>query len=137
MTDSFSFYVSLLRKQFTQYCSERLAEINVTYGQLFILIFVGRKGPCSPKEISLALELDAGHLNRTLSKLTANGLLKQKKNEMDKRANIISLTSKGREAFERSRELFHEWDLLILDPLSDTEKQTLLELMQKIAFKER
>lgn len=42
--DSFAFYISVLRKKFTQYCSGRLAEMNVTYGQLFILIFVGKKG---------------------------------------------------------------------------------------------
>ena len=95
MTESFAFYVSVLRKYFTQYCTEKLAEINVTYGQLFILIFVGKKETCSPKEISLALKLDAGHLNRTLSKLIENGLLKQKKSTKDKRANIISLTPKA------------------------------------------
>ena len=95
MTESFAFYVSVLRKYFTQYCTEKLAEINVTYGQLFILIFVGKKETCSPKEISLALKLDAGHLNRTLSKLIENGLLKQKESTKDKQANIISLTPKA------------------------------------------
>lgn len=136
MTESFAFYVSVLRKYFTQYCTEKLAEINVTYGQLFILIFVGKKETCSPKEISLALKLDAGHLNRTLSKLIENGLLKQKKSSKDKRANIISLTPKGREAFEMSHNLFWEWDSVILNPLSDNEKQNLMELMKKIAFSE-
>ena len=134
MTESFAFYVTVLRKLFTQFCTEKLAEINVTYGQLFILIFVGKKETCSPKEISLALKLDAGHLNRTLSKLTENGLLKQKKNEKDKRANIIGLTPKGQKAFEMSHDLFYEWDKVILNPLSDNEKQNLMELMKKIAF---
>lgn len=32
MTDSFAFYITLLRKQFTKYCSERLYEIGVSYG---------------------------------------------------------------------------------------------------------
>lgn len=44
MTDSFAFYITLLRKQFTKYCSERLNEIGVSYGQLYIIIYIGKKG---------------------------------------------------------------------------------------------
>ena len=134
MTNSFAFYVSVLCKQFPQYCSERLSEMNVIYGQLFIIIFIGKKKVCSSKEISLALRLDAGYLTRTISKLIENGFLIQKKSEKDKRANIISLTTKGRQIFEKSHDLFQEWDKLILGSLTDREKQPLVELVQKIIF---
>ena len=35
-----------------------------------------------------------------------------------------------------SHNLFWEWDSVILNPLSDNEKQNLMELMKKIAFSE-
>lgn len=131
--DSFAFYISVLRKKFTQYCSGRLAEMNVTYGQLFIIIFVGKKGTCSPKEISISLGLDPGHLNRTISKLEEHGLLLQKKNEQDRRAKILSLTDKGRQVFEMSHDLFYQWDEIVLEALSDAERLELLRLLKKTA----
>lgn len=131
--DSFAFYISVLRKNFTQYCSDRLAEMNVTYGQLFILIFVGKKGTCSPKEISISLGLDPGHLNRTISKLEEHGLLLQKKNEQDRRAKILTLTDKGRQVFEMSHDLFYQWDEIVLEALSDAERLELLRLLKKTA----
>lgn len=131
--DSFAFYISVLRKKFTQYCSGRLAEMNITYGQLFILIFVGKKEQCSPKEISVSLGLDPGYLNRTISKLEDHGFLLQKKNEQDRRAKILSLTDKGKQVFETSHDLFYQWDEIVLDPLSDTERLELLRLLKKIS----
>ncbi len=133
MTQSLAFYISVLRKQFTQYCFQKLADRNITHGQLFIIIFVEKKGPCSPKEISLALRLDAGFLTRSLSKLIANGFLAQTKNEKDRRANIITLTPAGRQIFEQSRRLFYDWDEAVSAHLTDSEKSQLIYLLQKIA----
>ena len=136
LIESFAFYISILRKQFTAYCSEKLSEMDVTYGQLYIIIYVGKKKECSPKDISLSLNLDPGHLNRTLSKLIENDLIIQKKNDHDKRSNVVSLTDKGKEVFEISHNLFQEWDKIILSSLEDSDRQKLMELIKKITFYE-
>ena len=134
MTETFAFYISVLRKEFTKYCSETLSELNVTYGQLFILIFLGKKEKCSPKTLSTILKLDAGQLNRTILTLTKNGFLIQEKNQQDRRANILSLTDKGKQVFEMSHNLFYQWDEGALAPLSAAERQELLKLVKKIVF---
>lgn len=132
LTDSFAFYVSVLRRHFTAYCTEKLADMGITYGQLYILIYVGKKRKCSPKEISASLMLDAGHLNRTLAKLTDNGFITQKKNPEDRRASIVELTEKGRNVFTDSQSLFQDWDRLVLSPLQDDEHIQIMELIKKI-----
>lgn len=132
MNESFAFYITTLKKQFTQYCTKRLLEMDVTYGQLFVIIYIGKKESCSPKEISMALNLDAGHLNRTLAKLIENGIIVQKKNINDKRANIVNLTDKGKEIFEFSRNLFYDWDNVLLEGLDISEKEQLNILIKKI-----
>lgn len=137
LIDSLSFYISYLRKNFTDFCSEKLSEIGVTYGQVFIIIYIGKNEACSPKDISKALNLDAGHLNRTLSKLIENDFILQKKNENDKRANIVTLTSKGQEIFKRSYSLFDEWDDIVLSSFTDNEKEELMRLIKKVAFSQR
>ena len=137
LIDSLSFYISFLRKNFTEFCSEKLSEIGVTYGQVFIIIYIGKNQACSPKDISKALNLDAGHLNRTLSKLIENDFILQTKNENDKRANIVTLTSKGHEVFKRSYSLFDEWDDLVLSSFTENEKEELMKLIKKVAFSQK
>lgn len=137
LIDSLSFYISFLRKNFTEFCSEKLSEMGLTYGQVFIVIYIGKNEACSPKDISKALNLDAGHLNRTLSKLIENNFILQKKNENDKRANIVTLTSKGQEVFKRSYSLFDEWDDLVLSSFTENEKEELMGLIKKVAFSQK
>ena len=114
---SFAACVSVLRKQFSAYCSGRLAEAGVALGQLYILLYAGHRDGCSPKDICQALKLDAGYLNRELAKLTERGMITQEKNESDRRGRIIRLTERGRDVVQLSRSLFREWDEMILSPL--------------------
>lgn len=131
---SFAFYIALLRKDFVAYCSERLAELGVTYGQLFILIYISKRRECSPKDICEFLKLDAGQMNRTLSKLIENDCITQRKSTKDKRANIVSLTEKGSKIVEISHSLFYQWDEKVLAGMDETNRQTLLEYMQSITL---
>lgn len=131
-TESFAFYIAMLRKHFVAYCTEKLAELEVTYGQLFILIYIGKKKECSPKEISEYLRLDAGQLNRTLAKLTEKKLIDQRKNSSDKRANIVNLTEQGDRIVEESRNLFYTWDDTILSGMEEDRRQKLMESMKML-----
>lgn len=134
-TESFAFYIAVLRKYFVSYCAERMNEFGVTYGQLFVLISVNKKGECSPKEITEYLKLDAGQLNRTLGKLKDRHLIEQRKNSNDKRSNIVKLTEDGRKIVEQSQKLFQEWDEQVLSQMDETNRQELMELMKKLVFK--
>ena len=93
--DSFAAQVSALRRQFVGYCTQQLAQVGVTYGQVYILICIGKRGACSPKEIGQVLGLDGGHLNRTLAKLAEGGFVEQEPDPRDRRARVVRLTPKG------------------------------------------
>ena len=43
LIDSIAFYVSILRRQFTAYCTEKLSEMDITQGQIFIIIYIGKR----------------------------------------------------------------------------------------------
>lgn len=132
--DSFAFYVSLLRKHFVSYCSERFAELGITYSQMFILIFIGKRQECSPKEVSEFLKLDAGQLNRTLSKLMEGGLILQRKNDKDRRANILCLTDKGKDIVTTIHNLFYEWDQIALSQFDTDNRQEMMGFLKQIIF---
>ena len=70
--ESLAFMIAVLRKHFVAYCTENLTELDVTYGQLFILIAVDKKPGCAPKEI--AAYLKETKLDITETKLTPENL---------------------------------------------------------------
>ncbi len=125
-------YVTVLRKEFSDYCTQALAEEGMLPGQLYFVLYIGRHPDCSPKELATALKMDAGHTTRTLAKLTQEGFLLQAKSKTDGRAHILSLTAKGQSAFRLSHQLFGQWDEQALQPLSEAETETLMTLLSKI-----
>lgn len=130
--ESLALMVAVLRKHFVAYCTDKIAELDVTYGQLFVLIMVSKRPGCAPKTIAEYLKLDAGHLNRTLNKLVEKKLITQKKNSSDRRANIINLTEKGAHVVAESRRLFHSWDEQVLRDIDDDSRQILMNVMKTI-----
>lgn len=133
-TESFAFYLAVLRRHFVAYCTEKLGEAGITYGQLFILIYISKKRECAPKEISENLKLDAGQLNRTLGKLSEKNMIIQRKNDRDRRANIVSLTEKGKKAVEDSKKLFSAWDDQILSGMDADSRHKLIGSMRTLVL---
>ena len=114
------------------YCTQQLAQVGETNGQVYILICIGKRGASSPKEIGQVLCLDAGHLNRTLAKLAEGGFVEQEPDPRDRRARVVRLTPKGEEVFALSHEVFHRWDEEILAPLSPQERGQLMEYLKTL-----
>lgn len=137
MHQTLAYYATLLRKDFTDYCSRRLTEEGLSQGQLYFILYVGRHVDCSPKELAQALHMDAGHTTRTLKKLAQDGFLLQKKSPKDGRAHTLQLTEKGEHAFRLSYELFMQWDAEVLCPLSCEEQAVLKSLLSKLLLQKQ
>ena len=133
--DSFGYYIAILRKHFVSYCTEKLSDLGVTYRQLFVLIYISKKKMCSYKEIVEYLKIDAGQLNRFLSKLLEKELIFQKKNDTDKRFNILTLSDKGKKIVEESHMLFYSWDTQVLSDIDDDSRVELMNLMKTLIEK--
>lgn len=132
MKSSFAVSITILQKQFRQFVQKQLLQHDLTQGQLFFLLYIGKYPRCSPKELSTKLQLDTGHTTRSLSKLEQNQLIIQDINPHDKRARFLSLTPKGQDIFQLSHEFFYQWDQTILQCLTPQEKETLLLLLNKL-----
>lgn len=132
MEQTLAHCVSLLRKDFTAFCSRRLAEEGLSQGQLYFILYVGRHPGCRPRELAQALRADAGHTTRMLTRLAQDGFLVQEKSEADGRARSLLLTERGEAAFRLSHALFTQWDAQVLAPLGPQERSTLLALLAKL-----
>lgn len=133
MLDTFSYRCIILYRAFTAYTSRRLQELGLSFGVLFLLVYVGKHPDCTQGELTQALELDWGYCQRSVVRLVEDGfLLRERKG----RAYHLNLSEKGRQAFELSHQVFSDWDGQALAPLSGEERKQLLRLLRKVDLKE-
>lgn len=132
MLSSLAYVVTLMRKDFIEYCNEQLSKIGLSQGLLFFILYIGKHPACSPKELSEALHMDIGHTARSLNKLIQTGFILQETNPKDRRAHILNLTDLGQDAFRISHKLFFSWDNEVLCTLNDDEREQLFILLDKV-----
>lgn len=99
MLRTFSYACTVLYRRFTHYTSNRLHQLGLSFGTLFFLIYVGKHPGCTQSELTTDLRMDWGHSQRTVLKLVESGFLNREK---DGRAYRLTLSDKGRQAFELS-----------------------------------
>lgn len=133
MNQSLASYVSLLRRDFTEHCNKQLAEIGLSQGMIYFILYVGKHPGCSPKELAEALRMDMGHTARSLTKLQQGGFLAQKTNPRDRRAHMLELTEPGQEAFQMSHRLFEQWEQATLSELSPEDRTHLFSLLKRLS----
>lgn len=132
MNESLSMYITLLKKDFDNFCNLRLQNLGLSQGLMFFLIYIGNHPNCSPKDLSLALKADTGHTTRSVEKLVQGGFATRKNKITDKRAFELQLTEKGLQAFNEIRTLFTQWDNLMLTDLSTEDRENLSKILGKL-----
>lgn len=132
MPKSLAFFTLVLQKDFTAFCHQRLQEIGLTQGLLYFILYIGKHPCCAMGDMTKALHMDWGHTQRSVDKLVQDGFVNKQKNELDKRAYYLSLTSKGEHAFSVSHQVFFDWDTGALQGLSEEEKNHLFALLEKL-----
>lgn len=130
--NSLAYYVTLLRRQFVDYCNRRLEDLGLSQGLLFFIIYVGKHPGCSPKELAENLHMDTGHAARSLAKLSQAGFLAQERSPGDKRSHLLNLTERGEEAFQISHDLFLQWDQELTRGMSQEDRENLLNLLERL-----
>lgn len=128
MLRTFSYACTVLYRRFTHYTSDRLHQLGLSFGTLFFLIYVGKHPGCTQSELTADLRMDWGHSQRTVLKLVESGFLNREK---DGRAYRLTLSDKGRRAFEASHQVFFDWDEEALSNLTPEERAQLMTLLFK------
>lgn len=127
-----SYYTTELYKEFAAYTTEKLRELDLNFGQMYFIIYVGKHPDCTPSELTSTLKLDWGYSQRSVAKLVEDGfLIKEKKSG---RSYQLTLTSLGKQAFDVCHQVFYDWDGIKLVGLTKEEQQLLLDLLCKITI---
>lgn len=134
MFQTLAYYATVLHRGFAAYTTSRLQTLGLSFGSLFPVIYVGKHPGCTQAELTQALGLDWGYSQRSITKLVEDGFLTREKMG---RAYHLNLSSRGKQAFAVSHEVFFDWDDSALSALNGTEREQLFSLLAKVRIRGR
>ena len=129
MDHTLAYHVTVLYREFMAYTSQRLQQLGLSFGLLFLVVYVGKHPGCTQAELTGALGLDWGYSQRSITRLVEGGFLIRCK---EGRAYHLTLSWLGERAFQVSHQVFFDWDEAFLAPLTGAEQEQLLQLLGKI-----
>ena len=97
-----------------------------------ILMILLENGPMTQSELTEQIGIQPGSASEVLGKLETAGLILRTPSETDRRTADIRLTASGKSAAEAAyaqRQVRHQQ---MFSGLSDEEKETLLQLLEKV-----
>jgi len=105
---------------------------GITLGQWRVLAFIGSGDVRTSRAVTAASGLDPAQTSRSLKALEEEGLIKSDRLPEDRRTLELSLTDKGREAFEAILPLMQARQQHLLDALSPDERKVILSALEKL-----
>ncbi len=112
----------------------RLLRDNCDLGliQWRILFLVNACGPVHSAKLVKAIAMDAGLFSRNLKSMIADGLIHSQLHKDDHRQQLLTLTKKGKAAYERAAPFMRRRRENLTKGLSISEQECLLRLMNRI-----
>jgi DNA-binding MarR family transcriptional regulator len=130
---SIGFLVKRCGVLMTQIAERRFETTSVSFTQWIALMHLGaHAGHMSATQLSKELGYDMGALTRVVDELERRGLLRRERSRRDRRAVEIAVTAAGRRQAESAKRMIVELLNELVDPYSDTEIATLIDLMQRM-----
>ena len=124
----------LMRSVFNQHVGEPLNLRTVEFTVLMLLL---ANEDVTPSQISRTLAMSAPNLTQLLDRLVERGLVARERSSHDRRAQYIRLTRAGRTLAKKAHEISLGMEQETLRHLSDAERAMLLELLHRVARRQR
>ena len=111
---------------------QQLLKSPFSLSEARVLYELAHRDDLAAKEIGIELGLDPGYLSRIIQNFDENGLITRKPLPSDRRQYRLSLTAKGRQAFENINRTSHDEVGAMLATLSRSDGKRLIEAMAAI-----
>ncbi len=103
-----------------------LASVGISARQMGILTLITEREPMTQVALGAELQIDRTTMVGLIDDLERKGLVRRRRNQRDRRANLISPTPKGRNTKDAGIQILDEQQQRFLEPLS-AERRDLLE----------
>jgi DNA-binding MarR family transcriptional regulator len=115
----------------------RDAPVELTPGQLAILVFIKSNAGLTQQRLCESLGIEKSTLAVTLHRLCERDLVVRERSTRDRRENALALTDNGNAALRKMLQHVAKHERRIARALSREERKTLMTLLQKVARSSR
>ena len=126
-------WITLANRHYYLYLNRALAPFGLNSSQYLFIINLCRDPGITQDKLPDRICVNKSNVARTLAQLEKKGLIRRQVNPGDKRTASVFPTERARELYPQIMEVIATWDEAATSTLSPQEKQSLLELMQRVA----
>lgn len=126
------FMIRILQIQIFEEFFEYFSSVGLSPAEHSSLITIRDNPSVTQSQIASALRIQLPNLVKILLKLEANGLIKRKRSNRDKRAVELTLTSSGEKAAAQAAKMADAFNPLTLSPLSESEQKQFLQMLSRL-----
>ena len=101
LSESLGAQINIVARALRVALEKELASEEVSPSQWMLMMALGEKEHQGQSELGKILHLDNATITRIVDKLQDKGLMVRNQDRADRRAQIVSLTDKGRTAYDR------------------------------------
>lgn len=129
---SFGFLLQLLARHVDQDMKARIEDLGIIPKHFETLMVLLASSGISQREMGQKLFLPEYQISRNLDAMEADGLVERRPSPTSRRTTELFLTEKGREVAMQLPPLINNLNSEFLQVLDDSEKATLVELLQRV-----
>lgn len=105
---------------------------DMTTNDMHVIEAIGREEPRNMTAVARALNVTTGTLTISMNSLVKKGYVQRVRSEEDRRVVLVSLTEKGRNAFDHHKRFHEEMIAHVVEGLSEEEKQVLQKSLNQL-----
>lgn len=128
-------YMEYLQLSYNDFLIKKLEDIEITYGELTYIYNIKYYPSVSQRELAEKLYVSEANVAKMVKKLVSKGLVEKTKDKTNKSRNILSLTDKGEELFDKINMITCGWERNMTKNFTNEEyfefKQKLYELVKE------
>jgi DNA-binding MarR family transcriptional regulator len=126
-------WISILYRYGQNHISRQLSLYDIGSGQYIFLLALYKKDGISQEEVSDHLKIEKATTAKAMKKLEKEGYIKRNTDSSDKRAYKVFLTKKALDMKPVIYDLLKNWTQVLMTGLTENEKETIYQLLEKMA----
>jgi DNA-binding MarR family transcriptional regulator len=131
---SVGFLTHMVQAKLRDLVAAAIAGSGLHPGHLGILGALNDAGPMSQKRLGELTQIEKSTMVLFVDSLEAGGWVRRAKDPDDRRANVVELTPEGLRKFHELGPRLGAAQERVLEPLAPAERETLVELLSRIAW---
>ncbi|MEP2530853.1 MarR family transcriptional regulator [Shimia sp.] len=130
--DSPGYLANHMARLFANGLAQRIQDLGLAPAQFMVLLSLWEQDGVTQKDLVADLEVEQATMANTLGRMERDGLIERRPSATDKRARIVSLTSRARALEPEAKAAAMAQNALAMSGLDAEESAQFVELMRRV-----